>query len=220
MTSEVSPPILVPTLGYLGLTERLIEVDWKTVTARGPCVIVAPRSPAWRGGLRSGDFVVSINGMTYDAFHSTLPAAGTIFTIVAWRQPLGEFTVLGRVAAIPTPSSESSSALPAKPSGRPVIRKERPLFVQGYISKHPDLMALDTRLLSLLLNHEGAKGIYPKRITLARSLRCSLSTLDRSMRRCKQVGLLRIESGKSRRRSNRYFVTWPLDHPRSSGWYG
>ena len=218
MTSEVSTPTPASTLGYLGLTQRTIEVDWKSVVEHGPCVIVAPRSPARKAGLKSGDFVVSINGMTYDNFHSALPAAGTMFRIVVWRERVGELTALGCLGTIPKPPPESSSASPTKPSGRQVTRKERPLFMQGFISSHPDLKALDTRLLSLLLNHEGAKGIYPKRMTLARSLRCSLSTLDRSVRRCIRAGVLVVESGKSRRKSNSYFVTWPLDHPRSSDW--
>jgi hypothetical protein len=99
--------------------------------------------------------------------------------------------------------------------GKPVVRKERPFFMQGFISMHPNLKALDTRLLSLLLNYEGHKGIFPKRRTLLKHLRCSLSTLDRSIWRCKQAGVLRVESGKPSRQPNRYFVTWPIDHPRS-----
>ena len=92
----ISEPTLIPPAGHLGLTERSIEVDWKAVDEHGPCVIVAPRSPAWKARLRSGDFIVSINGMTYEAFHSALPAAGTPFEIVAWRKRQGEFTVIGR----------------------------------------------------------------------------------------------------------------------------
>lgn len=217
MTPEESAPSLVPIPGYLGLIERSIEVDWKIVLEHGPCVLVKYRSPAWRAGLRSDDFVVSINGMAYDAFRSVLPPAGTSFEIIAWRNGVGQITVVGLLGMIPKPPSVLAR-LPATPSGRPVAKKERPVFMQGFISRHPDLKALDTRVLSLLLNHEGPKGIIPKRVTLARALRCSLSTLDRSIHRCKRAGVLRLESGKSRRRSNRYFVTWPLSHPRSSGW--
>ncbi len=220
MSTEDSAPPAAPAPGYLGLTQRTIEVDWKIVASHGPCVIVASRSPAWKAGLRFGDFVVSINGMTYDAFHSALPIAGTVFKIVAWRKRFGLFTVLGQLGPLPKHPSESSSASPTNAPGRPVMKTERPFFMQGYISKHPDLEALDTRLLSLLLNHEGPKGIIPKRVTLARTLRRSLSTIDRALRRCERAGVLRVESGKSTRRSNDYFVTWPLDHTRSTGWCG
>lgn len=216
----ISEPTLIPPAGHLGLTERSIEVDWKAVDEHGPCVIVAPRSPAWKARLRSGDFIVSINGMTYEAFHSALPAAGTPFEIVAWRKRQGEFTVIGQLGTIPKPSSDFSLRLPATPSGKPVSKKERPLFVQGFISNNPDLEAIDTRLLSRLLNYEGHKGIIPKRETLARDLRRSLSTVDRSLRRCKRAGVLRVASGKFQGKWNTYFVTWPLGHPRSRGWQG
>ena len=219
MTSEVSASTLIPAPGYLGLIERSFEVDWKSVAEHGPCVIVAPRSPAWRAGLRSDDFVISINGMAYEAFHSAVPAVGTSFVIVAWRKRIGQVTVVGLLGTTPKPPSASACS-PAIPSGKPVTKRERPFFMQGFISKHPELKALDTRVLSLLLNHEGPKGIIPKRRTLARALRCSFSTLDRSMHRCKRAGVLRVESGKPRRRSSRYFVTWPLDHRKSDGWRG
>ena len=79
-------------------------------------------------------------------------------------------------------------------------------------------MALDIRLLILLLDHEGRDGIFPKRRRLARIMGCSLSTLDRSIRRCKQAGVLQVESGKFDRKANRYFVTWPLSHEQSRNW--
>ncbi len=67
---EEPPPSPVPSAGYLGLTERSIDVDWKSVREHGPSVIVPPFSPAWRSGLRSGDFIKSINGHSYDDFHA------------------------------------------------------------------------------------------------------------------------------------------------------
>jgi PDZ domain len=216
----VSEPTPILPAGYLGLIERSIEVDWKAVHEHGPCVIVEPRSPAWKAGLRSGDFIVSINGVTYEAFHSILSAAGTAFTIIAWRNRVGKLTAIGRLGTKPKSSPECPSSVPATLAGKPVTKKERPLFVQGFISDHPDLEAIDTRLLSRLLNYEGPKGIIPKRETLARDLCCSLSTIDRSLRRCKRGGVLRVASGKSRGKWNTYFVTWPLSHPKSHSWRG
>ena len=175
-----------------------------------------PRSPAWKAGLRSGDYVVSINGITYERFHSCMPDAGTRVEIVAWRKRLGRFTALETLGIPPkTILPHRERWPPALQAGKSVGKKERPLFVQGFISKHSSLAAIDTRLLSLLLNHEGPKGIIPRRRTLARTLRCSLSTLDRALARCKAAGVLRVESGRSLRRSNTYFVTWPADHERS-----
>jgi hypothetical protein len=209
-----SPPAAIP--GYLGLTERTILVDWESVAQRGPCVFVASRSPAWKAGVKDGDFVISINGVSYDAFHSALSSPGTIFRLVAWREGLGKITLVGQLGVTP----KTRSALPwedssATPSGKPVTKAERPLFVQGFVSAHPGLEAVDTRLLSVLLNYEGRKGIIPTRRSLADKLHCSLSTLDRSKRRCLHEGVLRIESGKPLRRSNRYYVTWPANHPKS-----
>jgi hypothetical protein len=209
-----SPPASTP--GHLGLFARSIEVDWNSVVVHGPCVIVTIFSPAWKAGLRTGDFVSSINGMTYEAFHSNLPAAGAVFHIVAWREGLGTLHFFGQLGKIPKRRLEPECRnTPTILPGKPVVRKERPFFMQGYISMHPNLKALDTRLLSLLLNYEGHKGIFPKRWTLTKNLRCSLSTLDRSIQRCKQVGVLRVESGKPGRQPNKYFVTWPINHPRS-----
>lgn len=216
MTSPGPPPSLTPSPGYLGLTRRSFEVDQKSVLEHGPCVWVTPYSPAWKAGLRNGDFITSINGSDCDKFDPARKTAGEPFRIVAWRPRFGKLTFFGQLAAAPKPRPTPSWLNhPAMPAGKAVNRNERSVFVQGYISKHPHLKAIDTRLLTLLLNYEGAKGIFPKRNTLAKDLSCSLSTLDRSIRRCMHEGALVVDSGKSRRKSNKYFVTWPQNHPRS-----
>jgi hypothetical protein len=216
MTPEDAPPPPSSEPGYLGLFARTFGVDRKSVAEHGPCVIVKIFSPAWKEGARSGDFISSINEMGYYEFHSELPAVGSPFHIVAWRVGLGTLHFFGQLGNVPKRRLEPESwNTPTTMPGKSVVRKERPFFMQGYISMHPNLNALDTRLLSLLLNYEGHKGIFPKRQTLTKHLRCSLSTLDRSIQRCKQVGVLRVESGKPGRQPNRYFVTWPINHPRS-----
>lgn len=215
MTAEGIAPSPSSMPGYLGLVVRLIDVDWKSVAEHGPCVIVEVFSPAWKAGARSGDFIESINGITYDAFHSALPPTGTMFHIVVWRKKLGRLNFVDQLGSAPKRRRERYANTPTISPGKPVTKKERPIFVQGFISKHPNLKALDTRLLSLLLNYEGSEGIFPKRRTLTRDLTCSLSTVDRTIQRCKQAGVLRVESGKPYRRPNRYFVTWPINHRKS-----
>jgi hypothetical protein len=201
--------------GYLGLVERkYIEVDWDAVAEHGPCVIVRPYSPAWRAGVRSGDFIISINDVSYYDFYAVLPPPGTAFKIVFWRKGHGRLTAFETLGTTPK-FPERKDICPENEPGKPVAKRERPEFIQGFISKHLILKAIDTRLLSLLLNYEGPKGIIPKRRTLAQDLSCSLSTLDRSIRRCRGAGFLRVESGKSERHSNSYTVTWPANHKRS-----
>ena len=66
----------------------------------------------------------------------------------------------------------------------------------------------------MLANYDGHHGIFPKWQTLASDLGCSLSTVSRCQRRCIHRGVIQVFSGKRRRSSNRYTVTWPADHER------
>ncbi len=200
--------------GYLGLRVRTIELDQKLTALYGPSILVIRSSPAAKAGLRSGDYIRSINDLSYEEYHRAMPPVGTLFEIHIWRRGVGELRFAGVLEKPPKERrKEEWEQRPATMPGRPVRKDERPVFMD-FISKDPGLK-LDVRYLTVLLNHDGYLGIYPKRRTLAKELSCSLSTVSRCQRRCIHRGVLEVFSGKRRRTSNTYVVSWPQDHGRS-----
>ncbi len=152
--------------GYLGLSERQIEVDWNAVAQHGPCVMVKARSPAWKSGLRYGDNVTSINDISYADFHAVMPPAGTTFTINAFRQGVGTIRTFGvlKPVTVPRPPAAWKSS-PGVLPGRRVEKKERTRFVQRDAARNPNLTDRAVRILNLLFEFDGPKGIIPKHCT-------------------------------------------------------
>lgn len=210
--SHESIPGLTDEPGYLGLVQKAVEVDWDLVARHGPCVLVEPRSPAYIGGLRSGDFIKTINHQSFAAFHASTPGAGTPYAIVAYRKSLGTIRTFGTIGSLPkanpAPAWQKS---PPILTGKPVERKERPAFV-GWLSKHRNLRPCDTILMLALIEFDGPKGAIPKHGTIAKHLNCSIRSVKRRIERCKYFGVLRVESGKCRRTSNSYTACWPAGH--------
>jgi hypothetical protein len=201
--------------GYLGLRPRTMELDYKLIAMYGPCVLVMPRSPAAIAGLKSGDYIRSINDLTYEEFHKAMPPAGTPFEVHFWRPGCGEFRAFGALEKPPKERrKEWWEQWAATAPGRPVRKDERPVFMD-FTSKDKRLTHVDCRYLTILLNYEGYSGIFPKRRTIAEALNCSLSTVSRCQRRCSFRGVLEVFSGKRGRSSNSYVVTWSEDHERS-----
>jgi hypothetical protein len=198
-----------PPPGYLGLTQRTFEVDSSCVAQYGPCVIVASRSPAWKAGLRSDDFVTTINDQTFDAFHASMPAAGVHFRIVAYRKGIGELRTFGNLTRPPKPKPEPEwgTAQGVLPSLL-VERGDRAEYM-NFVTTHPDLKSRDTRLLQVLLNFQWDRGIIPSHASIAEKMRCHRSTVKRAIARCQHFGFLRVVSGKPSYTSNSYQVCWP-----------
>jgi hypothetical protein len=206
----------MPAPGYLGLGERTIDVgiDWTLVETYGPCVVVVSRSPAMKAGLRSSDYIISINGVRFDEFHKAIPPAGTRFEIVAWRKNLGEIRVFGTLANVAKTRLEQAEQSPTVPAGKRVSKTERPVFI-GFISDHPNLHAIDVRLLLVIIERDWGDGTIQSRSALANRLGRSIRSVDRATLRCRQAGVLRVRSGKARCEATAYFVTWPANHERS-----
>jgi hypothetical protein len=201
--------------GYLGLRERTMELDYKLMAMYGTCVLVLPRSPAAVAGLKSGDYIRSINDLSYEEFHRRMPPAGTLFEIHYWRPRAGELRACGLLEKPPKERrKEWWEQWGATMPGRPVRKDERPVFM-NFTSKDQRLQHVDFRYLAILIDYDGYFGIFPKRKTIANALECSLSTVSRCQCRCSYRGVLEVVSGKRHRSSNTYLVTWPEDHERS-----
>jgi hypothetical protein len=200
----------VAAFGFLGLTPKIIEVDFVHVSQYGPCVFVEPRGAAWKAGLRPGDFVTSINDQTFEAFHAEIPPAGTQFRIVAYRKGVGVIRTFGILGFPPRskPQAEWMRTRGVLP-GDVVKRAERSKYLD-LVSKHPSLTDRDVRLLTILVNMEWHRGIIPAHATIAKKMRCHRSTVKRSIARTQHFGFLRIISGKQSHTTNSYQVCWPV----------
>jgi PDZ domain len=205
--------------GVLGLVHTIVDVDWSLAAKYGPRVTVVPRSPAWRSGLRNGDYIRSIDGKDFDTFHNNLPPPDTPVRIEFFRSRFGVMAVFAVMGSAPKPSTARRLALrrapPALPGGR-VIKSERPEFVQRFIARHPGLKHSDVKLLMTLLESEGSKGLVIRASVLASRMNCSLRTVRRAIASCQYFGVVRVESGKSGRHANSFEVCWPVGRERKA----
>jgi hypothetical protein len=198
--------------GWLGLIPATIEIDWDLVSQHGPCVMVAPGSPARRAGMKSGDFVKSINDKGFAEFQAELPPPGSPFSVVFFRKAVGDLRTFGVMVSPPKPRRVPTwQSKPSVLPGRQVEPNLRPQYL-GFVAKHPSLKAVDTRLLTLLIEYEWVKGSIPKHASLSLDMGCSVPTVKRSLDRCRHFGLVDWISGKADREANSYTVCWPAGH--------
>jgi predicted metalloprotease with PDZ domain len=125
--SPPSPP------GYLGLIAKTVDVDWALAAEHGPCVVARARSPAWAAGLRSGDYVASINDLNYDDFHAKMPPPGAQVRIVFFRKKFGRLTAYAELKSPPKAKRITEERKPAVLPGRLVERKDRPRADSGHV---------------------------------------------------------------------------------------
>lgn len=68
----------------------------------------------------------------------------------------------------------------------------------------------DLLILLALVKFRQAKGMYATRETLAQLLKCNVDTIDRSLKRLKQLGELTWDKGSDfSKRANRYYILLP-----------
>src|SRR5713101_8041976 len=115
--------------GYLGLNEMTQAVNWQLALdlGRGVArVMVAPRSPAKKAGIASGDYVVSINGTTFEAFSAKPPPVGAVALVKVFREGKGFLLFDATLAEEPLPkAARRIPPIKSVPCGAPVTRGER-----------------------------------------------------------------------------------------------
>jgi hypothetical protein len=199
--------------GWLGLEIMDQAVDWNVILALGDGTVrvrVPTSSPARKAapiGLVNGDYVVSLNGQSYEALHADIPPIGSKVAVKAVRNGVviwTEITVVRKLKPV-------TKAVPvAVPCGAPVKRKERPQWLMR-VTGMSGLTALDkalaTRLTVRYVNREGIA--YPGIDRLAGDLGVARSSIERAITRLRRAGFLVVTSGRAVGRSNSYTLTWP-----------
>jgi hypothetical protein len=198
--------------GYLGLIQKTIEVDWVMAEKYGPPVIVATRSPAWKAGLRSDDFVTTINDQEFQAFHAKMPPAGTQFRIVAYRRSVGIMRTFGVLEPATPRKPKRKPAWTRERSvlaGKPVLKPDRPKYWK-LVSRHPFVRRYQW-YLTTLVEMDWGRGLYAKHETIAAKANTNKWAVRRAQACCANFGFVRVTSGKRKHKSNYCDVCWPAD---------
>jgi hypothetical protein len=207
--------------GWHGMTERphaqYTKADWAAWAIADPAgnariVDVAPWSPAFKAGIISDDWVVSLDGECLDLWEQHGAAVGACIHVTGYRAgPWALEVVLGsRPARQLRQRQPRPMSFPQVTAGRRVGPKER-LQWQAALSEDPALparaIALAVRLSAKYADKYNAA--WPGRARLARDLGVTVSTIDRMKARLSVRGWLKWMSGRRTGETNRYWMTWP-----------
>jgi hypothetical protein len=210
------PRLMVPggaAYGWLGLEIMDQGMDWNVILALGDGTVrvrVPVGSPARKAvpiSLVTGDYVVSLNGKSYEAFHADVPQIGSKVAVKALRNGgviWTEITV-GR-----KPKPVAKVVQPAIPCGAPVKRKERWQWltrVTGMSGLTPLDKALATRLMVRYVNRDGVA--YPGIDRLAGDLGVKRRAIEHAITRLRRAGFVAVTSGRTVGRVNNYTLTCP-----------
>jgi hypothetical protein len=199
--------------GWLGL--ELLDgdkVDWKTIVALGDGTVrvrVAAPSPARKAGLRSKDYVISINGVNFEKFHAGGLQVGTKAVIKAWRDG-GPLWIEAEIVARPRLKPRNEGP-PAVACGAAVGRDERLKWL-SQMSGSAVLHSLDKALALRLMVRYASRytGIAKVGVRkLAADLGMSPRSIADAISRLHRAGYINIKSGKKGGLSNEYTPTWP-----------
>jgi len=210
--------------GWHGMTQRPQKCnrgeDWRAWSELGDdarLVDSARDSPAWRSDIRGATWVLSLNGMSFEAFERSGASIGDTVEVRAFSQGLGSFTrtlVLVEVPLRPAAGERRRNrAQPLWSRERPVLpgkqvhKAQRTRYME-FVAQHPHVRR-HVWFLSRLMKHHWHRGIIPRHATIATAAGVSASTVKLAQRCCCHFGFVRITSGKRAHRHNSYEVCWP-----------
>jgi PDZ domain len=202
--------------GWLGLEILQHTVDWKLCVQLGDGTVrvrVDAGSPANKAGIKTGDYVISINGVSLEEFEAGGLRIGTKAIIKAHRE--GQ-VIFAEVTIRPRPKPKRQKQLPLAPCavvpcGADVERNERLKWLDQVTGDHmlrPIDKLVAVRLMVRYANR--FTGIaYPSIKKLAADLGVARRSVDFAVKRLHRAGYHDLKSGKAEGRSNEYTATWP-----------
>jgi len=213
---------LAPARGWHGMIARPLRRyspdDWKTWGDLGEARLVdsARGSPAWLVDICRGIWILSINGVGFEAFERSPAAIGTLVEIHAFAPCLGSFSrtlILVEQPAKGAAPRQKKRAPPAWTRERPVLPrkqvfKEKRARYSVFAAQHPHVRH-HAWFLTLLLKMQWRRGIIPRHETIGKAAGVSTSTVKLAQACCRHFGFVRVISGKRSHRHNTYEVCWP-----------
>jgi hypothetical protein len=223
--SEVVPfPATASARGWHGMTarnqKRYRPDDWQIWGKLGDdarLVDSVRDSPAWRSDIRTGVWVISVDGIGFDAFERSPGAVGDIVEVRAFCTGLGSFS--RKLVLVEQPAKTASSPRqrsrvpPAWKRERPVLpgkqvfKDTRARYLE-FAAQHP-YVRRHTWLLARLLKMQWHRGIIPRHKTIAAAARVGISAVKLSQACCQHFGFVRVISGKQSHKNNVYEICWP-----------
>lgn len=200
---------------WLGLEEMpLGDVDWQYRIDLGDgvvCVRVAAGGPADRAGIKTGDFLISINGKSWDEYNDTIPNVGEPALLDLHRRDSPPLSFHFLHEGIPCRRQPRRRRLPMFLSGAEVDHLYRNKWFAD-LSLNPKIKDRAVRVAGLLAfkyYSRKTRDAYPSLATLAEDCDCSVSSIQRAVQNLYEYGLIRILSGSKKGGSNRYRLCHP-----------
>jgi hypothetical protein len=221
MIVPLRPPAAPAACGWHGMKartqRRYTSEDWKRWGELGEDARLVDSergSPAWLADVRTGTWVLSINGHPFDAFERAGAAVGTAVCVKAFFPGLDTFSRTFLLIEPPTKTSAPrrrdppawTRERPVLP-GKRVFKDSRARYLE-FAARHP-FVRRHVWFLAELLKRDWHRGIIPRHATIAAAAGCGTSSVKRSQACCQHFGFVRVISGKRAHKHNTFEVCWP-----------
>jgi hypothetical protein len=202
--------------GWLGLHRTDSQIDFALLMRIGADAVkitVTHGGPADDAGVRSGDYLVSINGSTFREYMAAPSPPGRPVVVKVYRPGIGDG--LFEIKTLERTTRKAVFTKPSKPiaPGRCVERNERLQWL-GRVSGRPHLGTVGIAVAARLVSYYCSKSqnrAWPKHRSIAADLGISVPSVKRGIEALRYDGFLSIRSGKNAGGSNSYVMTWPAD---------